>query len=396
MPEAYGSSRRRLRVITPSAAAAQPDNRRVTILPPRPRPLPHGAHPRRARALAGRRLRGSGSDPRPPRRPAAGGVRRGRAGRRARDPRLPRLLADHPRRGRGRRLDTTSPRGIVVLALACAACLGLATLGALGALATVFGFGWVVVALAAAVLVGALWSWPRVGPALGAAAGRRARAAVRRARGRRRADRAAERRRHRRPARAHRPPRDGLSQRPGPMLIDLRRTAIPRAARPLRIDAGVRRTIVALPHDRCVNVDVDYHVVPFAARVAVDRHRPRATARSRRSSSSATGASGAPAASATAPRAATGRRCASTSSPPAAASTCATIPTASIPRPSPTGPAIRSIPSRGPTSPARRRRRPGGCSRNWRVRHREQRPLAAPRSSGCAPAPARAWRRHAR
>jgi hypothetical protein len=52
------------------------------------------------------------------------------------------------------------------------------------------------------------------------------------------------------------------------MLIDLRHTSIPAGDVPLRIDAGVRRTIVALPHDRCVNVDVDYHVIPFAASVA--------------------------------------------------------------------------------------------------------------------------------
>ena len=137
----------------------------MTILPPRPRPLP----PALTRAEHGRWL---------------GGVCAGLAQNRA----LPvgRLRAAFavaalagglgivvyvacwliiPAEGEADDVETKGARGIVVLALACAACLGLATLAALGALATVFGFGWVVVALAAAVLAGALWSWPRVGPA---------------------------------------------------------------------------------------------------------------------------------------------------------------------------------------------------------------------------------------
>ena len=162
---------------------------------------------------------------------------------------------------------TTGPRGIVVLALTCAACLGLATLGALGALATVFGFGWVVVALAAAVLAGALWSWPRVGPgwALLPVAALVLPSAALAAGGVRIEPQSgnvavapsaltAERTAY----------RSGL----GALFIDLRRTTFRSDAVPLRIDAGVRRTIVALPHKRCVNVTVDYHVTPFAARVA--------------------------------------------------------------------------------------------------------------------------------
>ena len=86
---------------------------------------------------------------------------------------------------------TAGQRGIVLLAQACGALLGLATLAVAGAAATVFGFGWVVVALAAAVLVGTLAGWARLGPGLGAAADRSPRAAVGRA-GRRRAARRAE------------------------------------------------------------------------------------------------------------------------------------------------------------------------------------------------------------
>ncbi len=63
-------------------------------------------------------------------------------------------------------------------------------------------------------------------------------------------------------------PREGYRSGIGSMLVDLRHTAIAADDRPLRIEAGVRRTIVALPHDRCANVDVQYHVVAFAARVA--------------------------------------------------------------------------------------------------------------------------------
>ena len=53
------------------------------------------------------------------------------------------------------------------------------------------------------------------------------------------------------------------------MLVDLRRTTFPAvgATVTLRIDAGMRRTIVALPADRCVRVAVRYHVNPFAARL---------------------------------------------------------------------------------------------------------------------------------
>ncbi|HEX4363092.1 MAG TPA: PspC domain-containing protein [Solirubrobacteraceae bacterium] len=168
----------------------------------------------------------------------------------------------------GDEAEARSPRGIVVLAQACAAGVGLATLGAVGATATVFGFGWVVVALAAAVLVSALASWPRIGPgwallpvaalalpSVGVAAGGvrltpqsgHATVAPRTIAGS--------------PAATY---RSGLNT----MLVDLRHTAIPATGGTLRIDAGVRRTIVALPHDRCVNVNINYHVVQFAARVA--------------------------------------------------------------------------------------------------------------------------------
>jgi phage shock protein PspC (stress-responsive transcriptional regulator) len=165
--------------------------------------------------------------------------------------------------------DTRGPREIVVLAQACAACAGLATLGAAGSAATVFGFGWAVVAIAAVILVAALAGWPRVGPgwallpvaALALPSVALAAGGVRVAA---QSGALAEV-----PRTANDIPRGGYRSGLGHLLVDLRHTALPASGEvPLRIDAGIRRTVVALPHDRCVHVDVRYHVVPFAARVA--------------------------------------------------------------------------------------------------------------------------------
>jgi hypothetical protein len=50
------------------------------------------------------------------------------------------------------------------------------------------------------------------------------------------------------------------------MLIDLRHTAFPAGGVvPMRIEAGVKRTIVALPAHECVRVDLHYHVDTFVA-----------------------------------------------------------------------------------------------------------------------------------
>lgn len=64
-------------------------------------------------------------------------------------------------------------------------------------------------------------------------------------------------------------PTSGLSSGLGLLTVDLRRTALPRSGTiPLRVDAGVRRTLVALPHDRCVHVEILPQVTPFARWVA--------------------------------------------------------------------------------------------------------------------------------
>jgi phage shock protein PspC (stress-responsive transcriptional regulator) len=160
-------------------------------------------------------------------------------------------------------------RGIVVLAQACAAGVGLATLAVLGGGGAIFGFGWVVLVIAAVVLVGALVSWPRLGagwallpvaalvlPALAmtlggvhvdpethdVASAPRAAADL---------------------------PRTAYKSGLGSLFVDLRNTEFPaNGSLSLQIDAGVRRTIVALPASRCVYVDVHYDIVPFAARLA--------------------------------------------------------------------------------------------------------------------------------
>ena len=172
--------------------------------------------------------------------------------------------------------EPAGPAGVVVMAQACAACAALLVLAAIGAAATVFGFGWVVV---------------------GAAAAHPDRRARRQAAARAGVDAAADRgaddfpRSRWPPEDCGSPPRSGSSTiapasaqdlqrrvyRSGlnTMLVDLRRTQLPATGTvPLHIAAGVRRTIVALPSQRCVRVVVHYHVNPFAVRLAALLVRP--------------------------------------------------------------------------------------------------------------------------
>jgi phage shock protein PspC (stress-responsive transcriptional regulator) len=164
--------------------------------------------------------------------------------------------------------ERSGPTGVVVLAQACAVCAALLVLSAIGAAATVFGFGWVVVGVAAAILVGVLAGRPRLGPAwtllpiaaltipaLAVAAG-----------GLRLSTQTGSSTIV--PASAqeleHHIYRSGLNT----MLVDLRRTQLPAGGTvPLHIAAGVRRTIVALPSQQCVRVVVHYDVNPFVVRL---------------------------------------------------------------------------------------------------------------------------------
>src|SRR4051812_9661548 len=132
-------------------------------------------------------------------------------------------------------------------------------LAAAGAMATVFGYGWVAV-------VSTLAGWARLGPAwallpIGALTLPSVALAV----GGVHLDPSAS------PVRVT--PRSyteldhvyksGL----GLLTFDLRRTQLPKSGTiGLKVDAGVRRTLVALPHGQCVHVQITQHDLPFLLR----------------------------------------------------------------------------------------------------------------------------------
>jgi phage shock protein PspC (stress-responsive transcriptional regulator) len=161
------------------------------------------------------------------------------------------------------------PAGVVLLARVAGSCVGLTLLTLGSALATVFGLRWLVLVAAAllvllmyvpparvtfmagllgvvalalpalAVSAAAISLVPQVGPKVATPAGAATLGTT--------------------------TYRSGL----GTMLIDLRHTALPSSGQvDLHIRAGIRRTIVALPHDRCVHVAVHYAVRPFDANLA--------------------------------------------------------------------------------------------------------------------------------
>jgi hypothetical protein len=142
---------------------------------------------------------------------------------------------------------------VVEVARACAACVGLGVLALLAGAATLFGFGWMIVGVAVAVLAIVFAVRSRVTPAWAllpiaaltlpavavAASGLKLQPQV----GDivKRPDTSTEL--------STTTYRSGL----GTMLIDLRHASFPAFGTvPLRIDAGVRRTIVALPAGECV------------------------------------------------------------------------------------------------------------------------------------------------
>ena len=158
--------------------------------------------------------------------------------------------------------------GVVALAQACAGCAALLLLAAVATAATVFGFGWAVVGVSAVLLVAVLAGRPRLGPAwtllpiaaltipaLAVAAGglrlttQNGSVTVT-------------------PATAQALGRHVYRSGLNTMLVDVRRTQLPATGTvPVHIAAGVRRTIVALPSQRCVRVIVHYHVKPLAVRL---------------------------------------------------------------------------------------------------------------------------------
>ncbi len=172
------------------------------------------------------------------------------------------IIPDHGREAEGEQ----PPAAIVVVALGCAGCAGLALLAVAAAGATVFGLGWVVLGVAALVLIvptllrtrsRPIWTLLPVAaltlPSIAVAT-----AGLRLAPG---------------TAPSVVAPRrlSGADYQGGLglMLLDLRHTIFPASGTvTLSIHAGVRRTIVALPQFTCVHVEVDYNVNPLLGRLA--------------------------------------------------------------------------------------------------------------------------------
>jgi phage shock protein PspC (stress-responsive transcriptional regulator) len=158
--------------------------------------------------------------------------------------------------------DEDSPsvvRGMASLALLSAAVAGLATIAAAAALATVFGFGWTIAVAAGVFLGGALVAWPMVRPAwaLVALAAAVVPAVAVAASGVRIAPQAGL------VIGAPRTPADvptgGYRSGLGDLFVDLRRFKAPAGKTiALRIASGTGKTVVALPRDRCFNLDVRY------------------------------------------------------------------------------------------------------------------------------------------
>ncbi len=166
--------------------------------------------------------------------------------------------------------DHDPVRSVVLLAWATGGLVALVLVGAAAALATVFGLGWVVFGLAAivaaaafsplrrripqavALLTLAALTLPAVAVALSPLrltlqSGETIQAPSTYA------------------TVNHTVYRSGF----GTLLIDLRHTRLPATGHAtLRIDAGLRRTIVALPSDECLPVRVNYDVRLFPARLA--------------------------------------------------------------------------------------------------------------------------------
>ena len=160
--------------------------------------------------------------------------------------------------------DDDSPsllRGVASVAMLVAALAGLATLAALSAVATVLGFGWAVAVAIAAFLLGALAALPAARPAwvmlpLVAAALPAVVVAASEVRLRPQAGLQSYA-----PATPQEIPAGGYRAGVGDLFVDLRGLRAPRdAVVPLRLDAGIGRTVVALPRGRCFDVEVDYAV----------------------------------------------------------------------------------------------------------------------------------------
>jgi phage shock protein PspC (stress-responsive transcriptional regulator) len=150
-------------------------------------------------------------------------------------------------------------RGLASLALLAAGVAGMTTIAAAASLMTVFGFGWTVALAGGVFLVAALVASPVVRPAwtLAVLAAAVVPAVVVATSGVRVEPQTG--------LVTHTPstvadvPKDGYHAGLGDLFVDLRRfEARAGSTVPLRLDTGTGRTVVALPRDRCLNLDIRY------------------------------------------------------------------------------------------------------------------------------------------
>jgi phage shock protein PspC (stress-responsive transcriptional regulator) len=168
----------------------------------------------------------------------------------------------------GEATDPERPGWVVAVALGSAACLALVLIALIAASLTVFGFGWIALALAAAVLA-AFLTLPRLGAArtLAAIAALTLPSVAVAANGLTLTPTLAAMRVAPRTLSAG--SRLTVTAGLGTTLVDLRDTQLPTSGTvTLRIHGGPRRTIIALPHDRCVPVTLDDHTATFLTQAA--------------------------------------------------------------------------------------------------------------------------------
>ena len=144
---------------------------------------------------------------------------------------------------------------------------GLVLIALVAASLTVFGFGWIALVLAAAVLV-AFLTLPRLGPAraLAAIAALALPSVAVAANGLTLTPTLAPMRVAPRTLSAG--SRLTITAGLGTTLVDLRDTRCRRAARDVRVHGGPRRTIIALPHDRCIPVTLADNTAAFLTQAA--------------------------------------------------------------------------------------------------------------------------------
>jgi phage shock protein PspC (stress-responsive transcriptional regulator) len=169
----------------------------------------------------------------------------------------------------GEDAEAESVRSVVLLAWSAGGLVALVLVAAAAAAATVFGLGWVVFGLAGLALLVAAAVRVRIASAVALATVAAltlpaAAVALSRVRLPLQPDPAVSRPANAADLHGH-VFRSGFST----LLIDLRHASLPQSgALTLRVAAGLRRTIVALPTDRCIRVRVNYDVDPFASHLA--------------------------------------------------------------------------------------------------------------------------------